>query len=92
MNMTRVGGGNFTGECNIVYFFNNGAAPVTVWRDSMAGIPGTRVIDTFHPSYLLITPAAGNNVQFAVQHNDVVNYQVTIDYLYFERAHEGRVL
>jgi hypothetical protein len=87
ISVERDGGGAFTGECNIVYFFNNGTSNLMVWRDSMVGIPDTRTIDTFFPAFGILATDPTINIQFAIQHNDVANYFVTIDYLKITRDH-----
>lgn len=80
--------GNFTGECYIVAFFNNGAFNRVIWADSMNTIPGFRVIDCWEHAFSVAAPDPTVNIQFAIQHNDVANYSASIQYLKMKRSED----
>jgi hypothetical protein len=89
LQVDRTVAGNFVGECNIVAFFNNGTSNRIIWRDSMNGIPDTRIIDCWEVAFAVPSVAPTTNIQFAIQHNDPgANYLVTIHYLRMRRAED----
>jgi len=84
MRATRDGGGLFRGECNIVFFYNNGGYGREVHRVSMYDVPSYvtfTALDHVHYS----APSNATNIQVAIQHNDIVTWTVTTMYMEVRR-------
>lgn len=77
--ITRAGGGNFTGEINLVYFYLNGGFGRTVHRNGVAGIPTDYAINASdYAHYDASSIGVNATVELSYQHNDVVNHNVLL--------------
>lgn len=76
--ITRVTAGNFTNEMNIIYYYSNGTFGRTVLRQSNFDLPTNMVVTVFDIVGSTNAPAATENVQFNIQHNDSSNWTVGI--------------
>jgi hypothetical protein len=84
--ITRDGGGIFTGEFNLVFWYTNGTAARTVYRTSTANIP-TELYVTGKDSAHYFTSDNTTNVQVAIQHNDSVSWTANVQYFGVERQY-----
>ena len=83
--INRVGGGLYQNDSNIVFFYTNGSYARTVDRRSNFDLGGSLIVvatDVLHSSG---APSANDNVQFAIQQADVVNWTVSVQLLQITR-------
>ena len=80
MYATRSGGGLFRGECNVVFFYNNGTFNREVYRVSLYDVPDHIAITAIDHIHFPVASSL-TNIQVAIQHNDTVNWTVITNYL-----------
>jgi hypothetical protein len=86
LNINRAGGGTFTGEANIVFFYVNGTFSRIPYRNSLANIPtfyNINASDFIH--YNDGSIGVNATVELAYQHSDVVNHEVSVAQLTITR-------
>jgi hypothetical protein len=84
--VNRSGGGTFTGEANIVFFYLNGTFSRIPYRNSLADIPtfyNINASDFIH--YNDGSIGVNATVELAYQHSDVVNHEVSVAQLTITR-------
>ena len=86
LGIERSGGGTYTGEVNIVFYYLNGGFSRIVFRDSMVNIPIYKYINVSdYVHYGASSIGVNSTFEMAYQHNDSVNHIITVSQLTLTR-------
>jgi hypothetical protein len=78
LNISRVGGGTFAGQMNILFNYSGNTVARRVLRASNAGLPNDLSVTVTDMLFTTTAPSVNDDFQISIQHNDSVSWNVNV--------------
>jgi len=78
LNISRVGGGTFAGQMNVLFNYSGNTVARRVLRTSNAGLPNDLSVTVTDMLFTTTAPSVNDDFQISIQHNDSVSWNVNV--------------